>query len=95
MNVISHPANDDGLAIQFGEDAAAITMQFVAQRFIPEERTAVFGGENSMDQDLSERLGHEMMMSEWPTGFNSFRVGGILDSVTQRRPMAIGQRWAE
>jgi hypothetical protein len=52
--VIFHAANDEGLPIAFGQYAAKVAVQFVAQRFVAEHRTAVFGGKHSVDEDFSE-----------------------------------------
>jgi hypothetical protein len=41
MNVIFHTADDQGLAIVIGENAAEVTMQFFSQRFIAEKWPAI------------------------------------------------------
>jgi hypothetical protein len=46
------------LTIQVLENAPEIVVQFLPQRGIAQEGTAVFGGENGMHQDLGERLRH-------------------------------------
>jgi hypothetical protein len=49
MNVIIHAADDEGLAIVMREDAAEVTVQFIAQGFVAEKRAAVFGRENGVN----------------------------------------------
>jgi hypothetical protein len=43
MNMVFDATDDDGLAIKIGQDAAEVTMQFFAQRFVTQERTPVVG----------------------------------------------------
>jgi hypothetical protein len=58
MNMIFHAADNDGLAIVMGQDAAKITMQFFAQSFVAQKWATVFGGKNRMHKNLGERLRH-------------------------------------
>jgi hypothetical protein len=93
MNVIFNAANDEGLAIVFGQNAAKVAVQFFAQGFVAEKWTAIFGRENGVNQNLGEGLSHDAMMAAKRGGFNSFRV----DSMMGRSPSvaASRQRWAE
>jgi hypothetical protein len=43
MNVILHAANYDGPAIVVFQNAAEITVQLIAQRFVLQLRAAIFG----------------------------------------------------
>ena len=52
--MVFHTAYDDGLAFKIGQDAAKIFVQFVAQRFVAEERPTVFGGKDRMHQNFGE-----------------------------------------
>lgn len=74
MHMIFHTANDDGLAFEIGQDAAEVTMQFVTQRFVAEERPPNFGGKDRVHQDFGEGLRHNGMMPNAAVGFNPFRV---------------------
>jgi hypothetical protein len=62
MNMVFHTADDDRLAILVRQDAAEVTVQFIAQWFVTEQWAAVFGLEDGVNQNLGERLGHETMM---------------------------------
>ena len=62
MNVVFHAADDDGLAIEIGQDAAEVAVQFLAERFVAEQRATFFGRENRMHKNLCERLRHGWMM---------------------------------
>ena len=68
--MIFHAAHDDGLAFEIGQDAAEVTIQFVAQRFVAEEGPAVFGGEDRVHENFGEGLRHDKMMANIQTGFN-------------------------
>jgi len=46
------------------QDAAQITVQFFAERFVAKKRAPVFGRENSVNQNLGERLRHGVRMRE-------------------------------
>src|ERR1035437_8381206 len=48
MNMIFHAADDDGLAIVMGQDAAKIAVQFFAQSFVAQKWATAFGGKNRM-----------------------------------------------
>ena len=52
MNVILDTSDDDGLAIEVGKNAAQITVQFLAQRFVAQEWPAFLGREDSMDENF-------------------------------------------
>ena len=60
--MVGHAADDEGLAIVFRQDASEVTVQLVAERFVAEERTAVFGGEDGVNQNLGEGLRHGAVM---------------------------------
>jgi hypothetical protein len=34
MNMVFHPANDDGLALEVGQDSAEVAVQFFAQGLV-------------------------------------------------------------
>lgn len=68
--MVFHAAHDDGLAFEIGEDAAEIFVQFVAQRFVAEERPPVFGGKDRMHQNFGEGLRHAGMMRDNQREFN-------------------------
>ena len=46
MHMIFNAPNDDGLAFEIGQNAAEVTVQYVAQEFVAEERPPVFGGKD-------------------------------------------------
>ena len=52
--MVFRATHNDGLAFEMGEDAAPIAVQFVAQRFVPEEGPPVLGGEDRVHQDFGE-----------------------------------------
>ena len=62
--MIFHTADAERLAIVIRQDAAEVTVQFFAQRFIAEKRAAVFGGENGVNHNLGEGLRHGRRMRE-------------------------------
>jgi hypothetical protein len=43
MNMVFHAADDDGLAVEIGQDAAEIAVQFFAQWFVAQKWATVFG----------------------------------------------------
>jgi hypothetical protein len=47
-----------------GQDAVEVTVQFVAQRFVAEERPPVFGGEDRVHQNFGEGLRHDGIMRD-------------------------------
>jgi hypothetical protein len=49
-------------------------MHFFTEAFIVQKRAALFGGENGMNQNLCEGLGHAAIMVEIMIRFNPFRV---------------------
>ena len=63
MNVVFNAANDERLAIVLGQNAAEVAVQFFAQGFVAEKRTAILGRENGVNQNLGEGLGHDGMMA--------------------------------
>ena len=58
MHVVFDAADDDWLGTAVGEDAAEVSVRLSAQVAIMEEGVAVFGGEDHVDQDFGEGLGH-------------------------------------
>jgi hypothetical protein len=66
-------------------------VQFVAQRFVAEKRTAIFGRENGVNQDFGERLWHDDMMGRTPidSTLSEFMMDNRLPSVAVSR-----QHWA-
>ncbi len=64
MDVVFHASNDDGLAFEIRQDAAEVAVQFVAQRFVAEERLPVFGGKDRVHENFGEGLRHVEMMPD-------------------------------
>lgn len=62
--MVFHAADDDWLAFEIGEDAADVSVQFVAQRFVPEKRPPVFGGKDRVHENFGEGLRHDEMMRD-------------------------------
>jgi len=62
MHMVGDPANDDRLAIQSGENAAEVTVEFIAQVATTQEWSSIFGREHRMHEDLGERLRHDCTM---------------------------------
>ena len=56
--MIFHAADYERLAIKMGQDSTEVMMRFLAQRPVAQGWAAVFGGENRVNQNLSERLWH-------------------------------------
>ena len=83
MNVVFNPANDDWLAIQVGQDAAQVSMQFFPQRMVSQKRTAIFGGKYGVNQNLRKGLWHGCRMRKPGAQFNSFRVDDAIVMSTQ------------
>jgi hypothetical protein len=54
MDVISNPANNEGLAIEIGQNTSKIEMHFLPESSVAQKRTAIFGGENRMHEDFCE-----------------------------------------
>ena len=52
MNMVVHAADGDRLAIELHEDAAEIGVKFSAEIGLIKERTAVFRGENGVNENL-------------------------------------------
>jgi hypothetical protein len=59
-----HATRNDRLAIEMGQNATEVSMQFLAQRLIAQEWPSGFGGEDGVDQNLRERLRHDGRMHE-------------------------------
>ena len=70
MHVILHAADNDGLAFKTGQDTAEAAVQFVAQRFVAQKRSPVFGGEDRVHENFGEGLRHDGMMRETWRRFN-------------------------
>ena len=64
--MILHAADDEGLAIEMREDAAEVAVEFLAERFVAEERAAIFGREDHVQEDLCERLRHGLSVCGSP-----------------------------
>jgi ABC-type branched-subunit amino acid transport system ATPase component len=62
MNVVGDAADDDGMAVVLIEDAAEKAVQFRAEVVVDEEGAAVFGGEDGVDEDFGEGLGHVFLV---------------------------------
>ena len=58
MDMIIDSSDNDGLAIKIRQDAAQVTVQFLAQGAVSQIRTAVLGGENRVYQDFRQGLRH-------------------------------------
>lgn len=93
MDVIFDAADDDRWTIEPGQDAAEVTVEFVAEGFVTEEGAAVFGGEDGVDEDFGEGLGHGRRMRGGAFRFNPFGVGNLLGS--DLGPRRTGQPQAE
>ena len=76
--MILHAANEDGLAFEIGQNAAEVSVQFIAHRFVAEERPSVFGGADRVHQNFGEGFWHGEMMRDVESRFNPFRVDGIV-----------------
>ena len=57
MHVILHGACLEQRAGKIGDDAAAVSVEFIADGIF-NDAFAVFGGEDDVDEDLRERLRH-------------------------------------
>ena len=64
MNMIFHPADNNGLAFEIGEDAAKVTMQLFAQRFVAQERPSVFVVKTVCTRILARDCGTDRMMRD-------------------------------
>ena len=62
--MVFHAADDEGLAVVIRQDAAQITVQFFAQRFVAKKWATIFGRESGVNQNLGERLRHGAMLPE-------------------------------
>ena len=62
--MIFHASDDDGLAFEIRQDAAEITVQFVAQWFVAEKRPPVFGGKDRVHENFCEGLRHAGRMPD-------------------------------
>ena len=58
MHMILDPADDEGLAFEIREDAAEVTMEFLAQRRVFQKWPPFLGREDQVQKDLCERLRH-------------------------------------
>lgn len=58
MDMICGATHDEGLAIEVGEDAAEVGVEFLTEGLVAKEGLAVFGGEDGVDEDLGEGLRH-------------------------------------
>ena len=64
VNMVFHAADDERLAIVIRQDAAQITVQFLAKRFVAQKWTTVLGRKNGVNQNLGEGLRHGLMLRE-------------------------------
>ena len=55
MHVVLDTTYDDGLAIEVTEDAAQVTVKRVAQGHVAQERSAIFGREDGVQDALGKR----------------------------------------
>ena len=69
--MVVNAADGDGLAIELHEDAAEIGVKFSAEIGVTKERTAVFRGENGVDENLRQRLWHIATMIVGGKSFKS------------------------
>ena len=58
MHMILDSAHNDGGTMQFAQNAAEVTMHFLAQRTVVQEGAAILGGKHDMEQNFRKRLGH-------------------------------------
>ena len=54
--MILYSTDDDRLAFELGQDAAEVTVQFIPERFVTEERSPIFRREDRVHQDFGERF---------------------------------------
>ena len=64
VNMVFRAAGNNRLAIQIGQDAAKVMVQFITQLAVAKKWLAVFGGKDRMDKDFPERLRHAGMMRQ-------------------------------
>ena len=57
MNMVFDAANNNGLAIEVGQDSAEISVQFFAQWFVAQKWAAVFGGKDRVNQIFASDCG--------------------------------------
>ena len=93
MHVVLDATHNDGLAIEVAEDAAQVAVQFVAQGRVAQEWSALFGGEDSMQDDLGQRLRHAVRMSGAGKGCNPFRVDGANSDLLSQGRTALFALW--
>ena len=81
--MIRDAADDDGRAIQFFGDAAEEGVGFGPERAVEQPGFTVFGGEDAVQIDGGERLGHgggisREISAQGRRGRNPFGVGELL-----------------
>jgi len=59
MRVIFDAAHDNGLAVKVRKDPTEVAMESLPQGGVAEERAAIFGGEDRVNEDFGERLWHD------------------------------------
>ena len=52
MNMIIDPTDNDGLAVEVRENAAQVTMKFLAKHLVLQERPAILRGEYGVNEDF-------------------------------------------
>jgi hypothetical protein len=58
MDMVFHPTDEDGRAIELFENPAEIRVEAVASGFVAQEGATVFGGEDEMNVNGGKRLWH-------------------------------------
>ena len=81
MHVVLDAAHNDGLAIEVAEDAPQVAVQFLAQGPLAQERSALFGGKDRVNDYLGQRLRHDVRMSGAGSGCNPFRVDEVISDL--------------
>ncbi len=66
VDVIFHAADEESRAIELFGSAAEIFVERVADRFVAQEWAPVFGGENEVDVNRGEGLGHGAVQDDQP-----------------------------
>ncbi len=52
MNMVFDSADDEGLAFEVAQDSAEVAVEFFAQGLVAEERVAILGGKDEMNENL-------------------------------------------
>ena len=83
MHMVLDAAYDDGLAVEVGKNAAEVALEFVAERGVAQERAAVFGGKDGMNEDLGQGLRHRSKDDRGGEGMQPFQGWDTSHKATQ------------